>query len=159
MEPAAFLQLARALHAPGPAPEQLVALEATTPPSAAELRSALSRAYYAAFLVANEMLCTACEQALPATASAHDLVPKMLNNSQHRPFRKVASSLARLRHARNKADYDLTPNETERPDYVLDCLNEAQQIIDSCKDFAALDRTERAPFIQAIANWRRINGS
>lgn len=150
MDPAAFLQLARALHAPNPDPADLAALEAVIPPSAAELRSALSRAYYAAFLVARETLRAACGQHFPTTKDAHELVYIMLRSSDNDSLKKAASALNQLRRARNAADYDLAPNDAERPNYVQDCLHKAASVVERCERFAALDAATRAPFIRAI---------
>jgi uncharacterized protein (UPF0332 family) len=72
----------------------------------AEWRSALSRAYYAAFHVGLELL-TACGFVVPARDRAHAFVWIRLANSGHAAVNHAGNGLRSLRGDRNWADYDL----------------------------------------------------
>jgi uncharacterized protein (UPF0332 family) len=91
MNPREFLQLAFKLKG-GPSP--------------AEYRSAISRAYYAAYNVGveklNEMNCPIDE-----TRDGHTQVQFFLNCAGSRELSKASSQLNELRTKRNKADYQL----------------------------------------------------
>src|SRR6185437_2599670 len=91
MDPRDFLTLA-----------QQLALETTE----AAWRSALSRAYYAAFHVARQLL-ENLGFAVPRADRAHGHVWLRLSNCSDPPIQKVGADLNYLRRDRNWADYDL----------------------------------------------------
>ena len=70
----------------------------------ATYRSALSRAYYAVFLVARESLTTKGVISPSFSASDHGLVIRTLRSLN----RQVGDQLDKLRRKRNRADYVLT---------------------------------------------------
>jgi hypothetical protein len=72
----------------------------------ADWRSAVSRAYYAAFHVARQLL-KQCGFAVPRADQAHAYVWLRLSNSGHPAVRKAGADLGYLRSDRNGADYDL----------------------------------------------------
>jgi uncharacterized protein (UPF0332 family) len=72
----------------------------------AEWRSAMSRAYYAAFHVARALL-RHVGFAVPAGPQAHPYLNLRLQNSGQVDVQEVGASLAALRSLRNRADYDL----------------------------------------------------
>jgi uncharacterized protein (UPF0332 family) len=71
----------------------------------ARQRSAVSRAYYAAFNLAKNYLEQAEEQSLPKTADAHRYVAEYFRLSDDPDQREIGNNLARLRLFRNQADY------------------------------------------------------
>lgn len=71
-----------------------------------EWRSAVSRAYYAAFHSALVMA-TACGIRFGKSSSAHDKLALCLQNSANIVVAKAGAKLISLRSARNDADYDL----------------------------------------------------
>ena len=73
----------------------------------AEWRSAVSRAYYAAFHVARDLL-TACRFTAPRGDQAHAYLWLRLSNSVDPDLENAGSDLQTLRRNRNRADYDLT---------------------------------------------------
>src|SRR4051794_10116309 len=73
----------------------------------AEWRSAASRAYYAAFHVARELL-QGCGFDVPATEQAHAYLWLRLSNANHPDVTDAGSKLQELRAHRNWADYDLS---------------------------------------------------
>lgn len=78
---------------------------ATTPSSQeAKLRSAISRAYYAAFIQARNFLRDREGLTIPLE-NTHQYVINQFKNSHDRVRKKVGGRLFRLRQARNEADY------------------------------------------------------
>lgn len=72
----------------------------------ADWRSAVSRAYYAAFHVARDFLSTLGFET-PRADLAHAFLWRRLGNSGHAPLALAGSRLNQLRGERNRADYDL----------------------------------------------------
>lgn len=75
-------------------------------PREASLRSAISRAYYAAFCVARDFGRDRGEFTPTGTGADHRLVRGHFLLSSDRTRRKIGADLDRLRDSRNKADYD-----------------------------------------------------
>lgn len=69
------------------------------------LRSAISRAYYAAFILARNYLRDEESISIPERQS-HKFVIEQFKNSSEEVRQKIGKNLARLRFSRNKADYD-----------------------------------------------------
>ena len=76
---------------------------ATTEP---EWRTAISRAYYAAFHVARQLM-EDLGFRVPWADRAHAYLTMRLNNCGDAPVQRAAASLHSLRSLRNQADYDL----------------------------------------------------
>jgi uncharacterized protein (UPF0332 family) len=93
-----YLDLARELHRQG----------STHSSKEAELRSAISRAYYAAFCKSRNYLQERRHVALSSGADVHKEVYERFSNSQDKNLRAIGVDLKRLRGFRNKADYDNT---------------------------------------------------
>jgi hypothetical protein len=72
----------------------------------AEWRSAVSRAYYAAFHVARNLM-RRCGFAVPQGDQAHGYLWLRLANAGHPDVRRIGLRLNYLRTVRNRADYDL----------------------------------------------------
>jgi hypothetical protein len=77
-----------------------------------DCRSAISRAYYAAFSVAAEVLRTNGFPILE-NHTAHEQVTRHLLGSEDQTVRRVGSQLGDLRGMRNKADYRLARTDVE----------------------------------------------
>ncbi len=77
--------------------------------SEAEWRSAVSRAYYAAFHVVREFLGDLGFET-PRADQAHAYLWRRLGNCGHVPLALAGSRLNQLRGERNRADYDLNPD-------------------------------------------------
>lgn len=75
----------------------------------ADWRSAVSRAYYAAFHVAREFM-SDLGFATPRADQAHAFLWRRLGNCGHVPLTLAGSRLNQLRGERNRADYDLNLN-------------------------------------------------
>lgn len=98
----------------------------------AELRSAVSRAYYDVFHAAR-LLIEDCGVACPESAEAHDKVSKCLQNSQHANIVATGDKLSSLRTARNRADYRLQDTRYGNPNYVAVQMAIAREIADALR--------------------------
>ncbi len=81
-------------------------------PAPAEHRSAMSRAYYAAFHVAAALL-REWHFKVPENADGHGEVQDLLTDSGDPRMMQVASELGTLRTKRNQADYKLDRRDVE----------------------------------------------
>ncbi len=73
----------------------------------AKLRSAISRAYFAAFLAVRYYLrYIEGDRAIPRSADAHRYVKEKFANSNDKVRQDIAYGLESLREERNKADYN-----------------------------------------------------
>ncbi len=84
-----------------------VATQLLASKSEAHFRTAVGRAYYAAFHLARDFV-RACGVLVPAGPEAHKSVRWCLANVDDAELGEAASQLESLRTARNKADYDLS---------------------------------------------------
>src|SRR5688572_23254735 len=108
-----------------------------TPASdAAACRSAVSRAYYAVFHVANDFL-DRIRVVVGQSPQAHVTVQHALNNSGDVTLRAVGSNLRALFAERLAADYDLAMSTPEQPAHALSMLAAANDVIDQLDRLAA----------------------
>lgn len=112
-----------------------------------EWRTAISRAYYAAFHVARQLL-EELGFRVPRADRAHAYLTMRLNNCGDVSVQHAASNLHSLRSLRNQADYDL--QRPIRPSVAVAQAQIAQQIIQ------ALLRAKQEPMCTAIAEAMRI---
>jgi len=85
----------------------------------ASLRSAVSRAYYAAFCIARNRLLQENEK-IPATGEAHATVWTKYRNSVQKHRKDIGTTGDRLRRSRNRADYDNEfPDISEKVEQAL----------------------------------------
>lgn len=120
MDPREFLQLATAL---------------VGRTGAAELRTAISRAYYATYNVSVELLKT---MAIPISAgpAGHGQVATYLHNSGDPEMQKVGSQFADLHSKRIRADYRMNRRDVENPKTAQALIAQANmmmQTVDTCR--------------------------
>ena len=72
----------------------------------AQQRAAVSRAYYAAFILARNRLRDVDHVTIPATGTAHRLVAEQYEQHREARRRQIGLELNRLRISRNRCDYD-----------------------------------------------------
>ena len=96
---------------------------------AAELRSAVSRAYYAAFHVARKLLVDMGFQ-ISKGPGAHGDVCKYLGNAGNPTVEHAGSNIGDLKGWRNQADYDLDLAEHENSREVQNIVAITEQIIE-----------------------------
>lgn len=90
----------------------------------ADLRSSISRAYYAAFHKARQRLYDKWGITVPKDATAHGIVKKELRKKQQK---RIAVALDRMRIDRNSADYE--DSVANLPITTRENLKRAKQII------------------------------
>jgi len=105
-------------------------------PTEAEWRSAVSRAYYAAFHVARKLLLQ-CGFAVPRSERAHGYLWLRLSNSGDSDTQLAGARLGSLQGERNRADYDL--------DHPLPQLDAAFQVQRAREIVRALDAAGQEP--------------
>jgi len=157
MEPWQFLRLAQRLVAKTG--------DAASHPSgsggvAADLRTSISRCYYAAFLTARSFLIELGYQVTKLGAS-HEVVRRALIKSGDRDLTRVASNYAILGEYRRKADYDLENDEVEE-------LERAEEMTKLCEKAISLvgltdirlsnDEAAKKRLIEAIDAWLANEG-
>ena len=91
-------------------------------------RSAISRAYYAAFLTAEEFLGTMNILLLTGPGKHNELL-NILGNTGDAALATARRALAVLRDKRNTADYELTNNSVETEIQARYCLTDAFDVI------------------------------
>src|SRR5436190_2161970 len=108
-------------------------------PTAADLRSAVSRAYYAAFNVAVALLKKMGVKA-PENWEGHKLVAEALRYSEDQKVQAASHEMDDLRKARWKADYDMEDDEVEHQRTAAKFVARAKQAVkklDECEADAA----------------------
>jgi hypothetical protein len=123
--------------------------------SAAELRSAVGRAYYAAFNTSAEFVRDLGFR-VPESSEAHDRVRRLLNNSGETTLVVVAQQLGTLRTKRNHADYRLTRRDVEQAPTVRPLVAQARSLIDSLEEFTDKEARERSKAV--ISDYLRTTG-
>jgi uncharacterized protein (UPF0332 family) len=117
-----------------------------------EGRSSVSRAYYAVFHVARNLLRQVGFQ-VPMADQAHQYIYYRLNNCGEAMVERVAEYLRDLRRERNKADYDLDFPVVER-----DAINAVHTATDINAVLAALAANPAilAQVTQTIRDYERV---
>ena len=121
-------------------------------PHAAELRTAISRAYYAIYHVGVTLL-ESLGFRLSSGPAGHGDVRNRLSNSGDPEMMRVGNQLGQLQSQRIAADYRLRNTSVENPKTAQAVVQQAQrmiQILDAC--FAEPKRTQ---IMQAIQEWER----
>lgn len=116
MEPRKFLELAQALAFESPQP--------------AKLRSAISRAYYAAYNVSVETL-ENMGVTINKGPNGHGQVQRFLGNSKNEELEQISSDLGTLQSSRIAADYRLADSRAENPTNVKALVGHAKKVIDT----------------------------
>lgn len=140
MNPREFLKLASDLVAAG---------------DPAKIRSAISRAYYAAHHVGADML-TQMGFRIERGPGRHDDVCRRLNNSGDAEVKKAGSQLGDLQSKRNKADYRLNNKEIESQKTAqvdVELARRIIQILDTC-----CNEPQKHRIIETIKDWERKVG-
>jgi len=92
------------------------------------LRSAISRAYYAALNTARNLLRDQWGIEVPKTAEIHRFVPQWFMDEEDPDQQEIGILLDRLRDRRRRADYD--DEITKVPSLAVRSLADAQIVID-----------------------------
>jgi uncharacterized protein (UPF0332 family) len=127
-----------------------LAVELLTKSTPSRNRSAISRAYYAAFHVALDHL-QAAGFTIARNDSVHREVSRLLDWSDDATLKNVGAKLNDLRGARNRADYDVAQTKYETDKTAAAWVQAAADCI------ATLDQTFGGPNIATIVDTIRIN--
>jgi uncharacterized protein (UPF0332 family) len=129
------------------------ALVKTTSSEPSKLRTATSRAYYAAYNVCVKALLDLGFRNLKSS-NGHENVIRYLSNSKDDELQKMSGYLASLRSQRNKADYDLNDATAEKENNVTLHVAQARIVINTverrCKG------PNKASIIQAMKVYDNI---
>jgi uncharacterized protein (UPF0332 family) len=117
----------------------------------ADYRTAISRAYYAAFHHAGEFL-TDLGVKPSSGQGAHGGIPHALNASQDKEIEKSGSVLASLYTQRRKADYFLNDPYPEDGDNAKDAVSDCAKILINL-DNCISDPTRKALVRTALRTW------
>lgn len=122
---------------------------------AAESRTAISRAYYAAFLLARMFL--EPHFGFEKGAKAHEQVQRAFANCSTIALREIARKLDDLRDIRNEADYDLASEHVDSWNNAR--LEEAKsaRLIKELKEAFAVSRVEAT--LTEIREWASKSGA
>ena len=110
----------------------LVRASSTASPGPREAmeRTAVSRAYYGAFVLARNHLRDGAGVALPGGAAVHRFVARYFREADSADAQQIGGHLDRLRMLRNEVDYsdelstlqDAVPDSLRRSGALVDCL-------------------------------------
>src|SRR5579862_9645242 len=142
MQPDEFLEVASSLAT-------------TSNATPADIRTAISRAYYATYHVAFDLLCQIGLE--PSTGhDAHKDLRNLLRNSGHYELRSLAGTLSNLQGRRVDADYHLDRKDVERPKVATAIVEQARSAI---KDLRChLTGNKREEIRIAMKKWRGTIG-
>jgi len=124
----------------------------STPP---QLRTATSRAYYAAHHVGKDLLIKAGLR-ISTGGTGHSDVHYRLQNSGDTDVIVAGQKLSELQSSRNDADYKLNKQSAETIANVKLHLLNAASIIETIE--RAFSSNRRESIITAMKNWERITG-
>lgn len=118
----------------------------------AEFRSAVSRAYYAAFHLGLNNL---NKMGFPIVQNreAHEEVYRHLNNSRDAELVRAASMMNDLRTKRNHADYELDRPDVEAQKNAKMIVQQAAKVIETIE--RRCNGENRSQIIDAMQDWRR----
>ena len=116
-----------------------------------EFRSAISRAYYAAFHVGLNVL-KEMGFSIYQNASAHELVREYLSNSGDDELAKAAIKMNDLRTRRNHADYKLNRSDVEKKENARLHVQQAARLIETIEKRCQSEN--RGEIIEAIQEWK-----
>jgi uncharacterized protein (UPF0332 family) len=156
MEPWHFMLLAEQLIASGRADPHPRGSGA----KAAELRTAISRCYYATFLTSRELL-RELGYGVTETGACHAVVRRAMIESRDPHLARAASAYGTLGEYRRKADYDMEDADGESLEYAEDMLRQCKtaytQLITALQRIRQ-DETHRNSLVTAIDAWISRNG-
>lgn len=130
------------------------------PNAQATCRSAISRAYYALFLLTREFVESLGIEAR-RVPSSHVTLEQALQNSGVLTLERIGEAIGALRSARTDADYDMRKTEVEtlaRVEYVLDAAKAAILQLDLIRAGRFSPPLDRDAVAATILKWASDNG-
>ena len=123
---------------------------------AAELRTAISRAYYAVYHVSVELLGEMSFQ-IHKNATGHREVLDHLSNSGDAEVQRASVQLGDLQGKRNRADYDLDVPDVENPNTARLTVTLAATLIHTLE--RCCSGPKRREIVQSIQRWKQRSSS
>lgn len=136
---------------------QALAKKLVTEAKPAEIRSAISRAYYAAYNFAVEIL-TDLGFAMPKNSKGHSAVQFRLQNSGDNNIVRVGSQLTDLYSKRIQADYRLNEKSAENQKVALVVIEQVERMIGVLEEGNRVG-ARRESIIEAIRSWEKSTGN
>ena len=133
----------------------ILASTLVTEPKPAEIRTAVSRAYYAIFNMAEQFLINLGFR-MPKN-NVHVAVQHRLQNCGDSEIMNVGSKLTDLHHKRVQADYRLNEKSIENQKTALTVIAQVDQMMELVENCLAEPR--RQLIIAAIQKWENITGN
>jgi hypothetical protein len=130
---------------------QNLALRLAANSSAAELRTAISRAYYAVFLLAYQFI-RELGFSVGQGSQAHGEIRNRLGNSGDVEVQRVGSQLSDLHNKRIRADYHLDRVDVENQKTVQAVVQQSGKLIQILENHRK-DATKSQLVKDAIKNW------
>ena len=100
----------------------------------ADLRTAVSRAYYASFLTVRDYAQNVKGEPFCRDSNIHHEVEKYLDNSPDIELNELAQALGDLRDSRHAADYEMDNPIPEKPKNVGDICIRAEKIVNTISE-------------------------
>jgi uncharacterized protein (UPF0332 family) len=122
--------------------------------SPVEFRTAINRAYYSVFHVGLKHL-DKMGFKLPSTATAHEHLPKYLNNCGDEELEKVAAKLKDLKAKRKHADYDLKRTDVEKKVNSQMQVKLSIRLIESMNNRCKGENSKK--IINSILQWKKLS--
>lgn len=121
---------------------------------AAEARTAISRAYYAAFLVVKGLLDPSFR--FEKTAECHAQIQMVLVNCDSEDARRISRKLDDLRSIRNRADYDTVDASVNQLANARLEVTKSTRLIQEAK--ALLSASDAQQWIEQMKSWAVASG-
>lgn len=115
------------------------------------VRTAVSRAYYAAYHLARELLST-----WGFEVRAHEVLIQHLNAAGDQTLGEIAAMLATLREARLRADYDLRDERAENLRVATTHVMQTRVLLGRLEGYTRQGSPTQA--VEVIREWRRTTG-
>jgi hypothetical protein len=121
---------------------------------AAERRTAISRAYYAAYNAGVELV-SGWGLPLSVDADAHRDIQQYFRAAGLAQLRRVAEQLQTLRSRRNVADYALADARPETAAWTRSAVDEASHLLRTLGECSALPPDQRDRAVARMGDWWR----
>lgn len=118
---------------------------------AAEYRTVINRAYYAAYNVGVEYL-RRYDVQIPYDVKSHADLRNLMKASDHPLLKRAGQNLLDLYRLRERADYRMEAADVEGPSSANRALTMAKAVIDCLQGFHQLEEDARRPAINKMKN-------
>jgi hypothetical protein len=135
----------------------IVAQEMLARGGAAGFRTAVNRAYYAAYNVGVAILADEGVYLAPDTRAHADL-REFLRRSGDRMLARVSTELGTLHRQRKRADYDIRASDVEGRSTAEAAVQMARRLIRNLEEFSGQDPASKQPAVEAMRRFAESPG-